>query len=106
MRPSGSSEKFSMFTTPMSRYAMTKRIITLIFFLSKVPIFVFKLWMDHRKKFLYDRRTYKSVDDGSLYQPFNAQEDTCRCPLSPKFQFFFKKGSSKKIPMSVAHMSW
>ena len=22
-----------------------------------------------------------------------------RCPLSPKFQFFFKKGSSKKFPM-------
>ena len=24
-----------------------------------------------------------------------------RCPLSPKFQFFFKNGSSKKFPMSV-----
>ena len=27
------------------------------------------------------------------------------CPLWPKFQFYFKKGSSKKIPMSVAAMS-
>ena len=27
------------------------------------------------------------------------------CPLSPKFQFYFKKGSSKKIPMSVAPMA-
>ena len=26
-------------------------------------------------------------------------------PLSPKFQFYFEKGSSKKIPMSVAPMS-
>ena len=26
-------------------------------------------------------------------------------PLSPKFQFYFKKGSSKKFPMSVAPMS-
>ena len=26
-------------------------------------------------------------------------------PLSPKFQFYFKKGLSKKIPMSVAPMS-
>ena len=25
-----------------------------------------------------------------------------RCPLSPKFQFYFKKGSLKKFPMSVA----
>ena len=27
------------------------------------------------------------------------------CPLSLKFQFYFKKGSSKKFPMSVAPMS-
>ena len=28
-----------------------------------------------------------------------------RCPLSPIFQFYFKKGSSKKFPMSVVPMS-
>ena len=28
-----------------------------------------------------------------------------RCPLSPKFQFYFKKRSSEKFPMSVAPMS-
>ena len=27
-----------------------------------------------------------------------------RCPLSQKFKFYFKKGSSKKFPMSVAPM--
>ena len=28
-----------------------------------------------------------------------------RCPLSPKFQLYFKKGSLKKFPMSVTPMS-
>ena len=27
------------------------------------------------------------------------------CPLSPKFQFYFKKGSSKQFPKGVATMS-
>ena len=28
-----------------------------------------------------------------------------RCPISPKFQFYFKKGSSKKFPISAVPMS-
>ena len=41
------------------------------------------------------------ASQSTLYRPGGL-----RCPLSPKFQFYFKKGSSKKIPMSVAPMSW
>ena len=82
------------------------------------------------KKISYERRAYESVEKepilgmsrkndekknlahkglkkmkiSKLHWPFNAQDDT-GVPLSLKFQFYIKKGSSKKFPMSVAPMS-
>ena len=46
----------------------------------------------------------KKMKISKLHWPFNAQDDT-GVPLSLKFQFYIKKGWSKKFPMSVAPMS-
>ena len=41
----------------------------------------------------------------SYVNPLTPRRTLVDWPLSPKFQFYFKKGSSKKFPMSVAPMS-
>ena len=40
-----------------------------------------------------------------VFNPLTPRRTQVRVPLSPKFQLYFKKGTSKKIPMSVAPMS-
>ena len=51
-------------------------------------------------KFLFEKNIYNKYTFLTLYSPGGQ-----KCPLLPKFQFYFKKRSSKKFPMSVAPMS-
>ena len=46
----------------------------------------------------------KYLNTHLLYLVFNALEDT-GFPPSPKFQLYFKKGTSRNFPMNVAPMS-
>ena len=84
----GSSKKFPMSVAPMSR--KTKRAI-----LGYYP-------KNDEKRNL----VHKGLKNENFPFTLTLQRPGGNmCPLSSKFRFYFKKGSSKKFPMSVAPMS-
>ena len=74
----------------------TKITIDVLLLIINVNDFFF-----HYLSLLGLRLKWKYLED--IVNPLRPGEH--KCPLSPKFQFYFKKGSSQKFPTSVAPMS-